>query len=86
MTRFEIRIDRDTCMGSGNCTYWAPGVFDMDDDCIAVVVHPSAATEEALRLAVDGCPTGSISFVEVDAETPATTTTPTAEPTTTKDR
>jgi ferredoxin len=83
MTRFEIRIDRDTCMGSGNCTYWAPGVFDMDDDCIAVVVDPSAATEEALRLAVDGCPTGSISFVEIADDA---TTAPSAEPTTTKDR
>ena len=25
-------------MGSGNCVFWAPGVFDLDDDGVAVVV------------------------------------------------
>ena len=37
----EIDIDRDACMGSGNCVYAAPGVFDLDDDCIAFVVDPT---------------------------------------------
>ena len=26
----QISIDRDACMGSGNCSFWAPGVFDLD--------------------------------------------------------
>ncbi|MDQ1448653.1 MAG: 4Fe-4S single cluster domain, partial [Actinomycetota bacterium] len=25
----DISIDRDACMGSGNCSFWAPGVFDL---------------------------------------------------------
>ena len=25
----DIKIDRDACMGSGNCSFWAPGVFDL---------------------------------------------------------
>ena len=25
-------------MGSGNCSFWAPGVFDLDDDGIAIVL------------------------------------------------
>jgi ferredoxin len=25
-------IDRDACIGSGYCLYWAPGVFDLDLD------------------------------------------------------
>ena len=28
----EVEIDRDVCMGSGNCVYVAPWVFDLDDD------------------------------------------------------
>ncbi len=34
----RVVVDRDACMGSGNCAFWAPGVFDLDDDGIAVVV------------------------------------------------
>ena len=60
----EIRIDRDSCMGSGNCSFWAPGVFDLDDDGIAYVVDQSAAPEEKIVLAGQCCPTRSITIVK----------------------
>ncbi|HEX6311395.1 MAG TPA: ferredoxin, partial [Acidimicrobiia bacterium] len=47
----EIEIDRELCMGSGNCSFWAPGVFDLDDDGIAYVVDQSASPEEKIVLA-----------------------------------
>jgi ferredoxin len=56
----EISIDRDKCMGSGNCSFWAEGVFDLDEDGIAVVVDPTAAPEEKVILAMQGCPTQAI--------------------------
>ncbi len=56
----DIRIDRDACMGSGNCGFWAPGVFDLDDDGIAVVLDPNAQPEEKIVLAAQGCPTQAI--------------------------
>ena len=44
MAQIGDAVDRDACMGSGNCVFWAPGVFDLDDDGIAVVVgDPRAA-------------------------------------------
>jgi ferredoxin len=58
--RMEIEIDRDSCMGSGNCVYTAPGVFELDDDSIARVVDPDAATEEAIVTAARQCPTHAI--------------------------
>jgi ferredoxin len=57
----EIRIDREKCMGSGNCSFWAEGVFDLDDEGIAVVVDPTACAEEKIVLAMQGCPTQAIS-------------------------
>jgi len=36
----EICIDREKCMGSGNCSFWAPSTFDLDDEGIATVVDP----------------------------------------------
>ena len=47
-------------MGSGNCSFWAPGVFDLDDDGIAIVVDPEGAPEEKIVLAAHGCPTQAI--------------------------
>jgi len=57
----EIAIDRELCMGSGNCAFWAPGVFDLDDDGIAVVLDPAAQPEDKVVLAAQGCPTQAIS-------------------------
>jgi ferredoxin len=59
----EISIDRELCMGSGNCAFWAPGVFDLDDDGIAVVLDPNAQPDETIVLAGQGCPTQAIAIV-----------------------
>lgn len=56
----EIKIDRDACMGSGNCSFWAPGVFDLDDDGISVVLDVDAQPEDKIVLAAQGCPTQAI--------------------------
>ena len=58
----DIRIDRDACMGSGNCGFWAPGVFDLDDDGIAIVLDPTAQPDEKIVLAAQGCPTQAIAL------------------------
>jgi ferredoxin len=56
----EIDIDRDACMGSGNCMFAAPGVFELDDDSVARVVDPEASPEEAVVTAARQCPTHAI--------------------------
>ena len=55
-----VVIDREACMGSGNCVYWAPDVFDLDDDGIAVVVGDAGGSEELVRVALENCPTSAI--------------------------
>ena len=62
----DIKIDRDLCMGSGNCGFWAPGVFDLDDDGIAVVLDPAAQPDEKVVLAAQGCPTQAIAVLRGD--------------------
>ena len=42
----EVEIDRDLCMGSGNCVYEAAGVFALDDDSVAFVVDAAASSED----------------------------------------
>jgi len=60
----KISIDRERCMGSGNCAFWAPATFDVGDDNVAVVLDPDGDTEDKIRNAVDGCPTQAISVTE----------------------
>lgn len=57
----RIEVDRERCMGSGNCAYWAPAVFDVADDLVAVVAGDPAAHRERALLAVEHCPTGALS-------------------------
>jgi ferredoxin len=57
---FEVEIDRDACMCSGNCVYEAPGVFDLDDDSVAMVVDPAGAAEGQVIAAARKCPTNAI--------------------------
>jgi len=60
----RIVIDRERCVGSGNCLYWAPGTFDLGDDGISMVVDPSGDDEDRIRVAAEGCPTRAISLEE----------------------
>src|SRR3954452_11152282 len=62
----SIKIDRDRCMGSGNCAFHAPATFDLDDEMKAIVIDPSVDPDDKIRLAVDGCPTLALS---IDNET-----------------
>jgi ferredoxin len=64
----DIKIDRDSCMGSGNCAFWAPGVFDLDDEGIAVVLDATAAGDDKIVRAAQGCPTQAISILDGDTK------------------
>ncbi len=58
----DIKVDWDLCMGSGNCTFWAPDTFDLSDEGYAVVTDAAATDEERIRIAAQGCPVGAISL------------------------
>jgi ferredoxin len=59
-----VVIDRAACMGSGNCAYWSPEVFDLDDEGIAVVIGEVTDHEDRVQLAATNCPTSAIHFEE----------------------
>jgi ferredoxin len=66
----RIEIDLDRCVGSGNCAFWAPATFDIDDEGLAVVVDPTGDTEDRIRVAADGCPSKAISIETTDGPAP----------------
>ena len=57
----RIEIDHDTCMGQGQCVYWAPGTFELGDDGLSRVLDAEGDPEDKIALGAKGCPTGAIS-------------------------
>ena len=68
MTVVRVIVDRDRCIGSGNCVYWAPATFELDDEGLSVPTDPAADALETLRVAADGCPTRAITVEVTDVD------------------
>ena len=60
----RITIDRERCMGSGNCAFHAPHTFDLGDDMIVVMLDPDGDPPDSVRSAVEGCPTRALQAEE----------------------
>ncbi|MFJ8806402.1 ferredoxin [Streptomyces sp. NPDC102490] len=60
-----VGVERDRCVGAGQCVLAAPGVFDQDeaDGLVRVLAEsPSAAASDAVRAAVRACPSGALTL------------------------
>ena len=56
----RVAIDRDQCVGFGDCAKEAPEGFKLDADTIAVFVEPDVVERERLLRACDACPVDAI--------------------------
>jgi len=61
----QVRVDRDLCIGVGNCVAFAPTVFKLDKDNKARVLDPSSIDDDTLLEAAESCPEQAI-IVEDD--------------------
>jgi class 3 adenylate cyclase len=63
----QTRIDRQRCIGAGNCIAIAPTAFDWQPGELmkVVLVDPTSVDEELLRQAVLSCPTQALVLEEV---------------------
>jgi ferredoxin len=58
--RIYVEVDRDLCIGSGDCVDTAPDVFQLDDEEKAVVVDPDGAPLDDVLEAAGNCPVTAI--------------------------
>ena len=56
----KIKVDRDLCIGVGNCVAFAPTVFALDKENNAVVLDPSSVDDDTLLEAAESCPENAI--------------------------
>ena len=64
----RIEIDRRCCTAMGDCMRTAPGVFEIDEDGIAIVVDAAAADRARIILAAENCPTQAIRLYELQGQ------------------
>ncbi len=62
----RVRVDREVCVGIGNCVAVAPTVFQLDAENKATVLKPDSVTEDKLLNAAESCPVSAI-IVEDDS-------------------
>ena len=65
MDAVRVRVDRDLCIGVGNCVAYAPTVFELDEENKAVVLDPASVDDDTLLEAAKSCPESAI-LVEDD--------------------
>ena len=61
--RWTLEVDRDACMGSGTCLVYAPGALALDATGKATVLPDPTDDLDALRTAVEACPTNALRLV-----------------------
>ncbi|MEV5379059.1 ferredoxin [Streptosporangium nondiastaticum] len=62
----RITIDRDRCIGSGQCVMTAPGVFTQDDDALVALVpgHEDGSGDPRVLDVPMACPVQAIEISE----------------------
>jgi ferredoxin len=59
---WSIEVDPELCMGTGVCTVYAAATFSLQSPPARVSDRPGD-TLDAIRTAVEACPTGAISLI-----------------------
>ena len=63
----RVIVDKERCIGAGQCVLLAPDVFDQrDDDGVVILLqeHPPAELHEDVRQAARICPALAIELME----------------------
>jgi ferredoxin len=61
----RIVVDRDLCVGAGQCVLWTPELFDQSTQDGRVVARATVAdVSPRARAAVDLCPSGALSLLD----------------------
>jgi ferredoxin len=61
MTR-GVRVDRDRCVASGQCTHFAPNTFALVEGFASVVGEGDSV--EDIEEAVESCPAEALSYLD----------------------
>jgi ferredoxin len=58
----KVKVDRELCIGVGNCVAVAPDIFELDNDDKAVFIGSLSNSDGKLLEAAKSCPYEAISI------------------------
>ena len=62
--QYQLKVDRNKCIGAASCVAIAPNTFSLDEEEIAVVAtNPQELASDQL-LAAQSCPVGAIQVID----------------------
>lgn len=56
----QVEIDRELCIGSGNCVHLTGNAIQLDEEDVATLISVDTATLQQFQQAERSCPTGAI--------------------------
>jgi ferredoxin len=62
----KVKVDRDLCIGLGNCVAIAPTAFELDEQNKVTLTDPKSVDDKTLTDAAESCPVNAI-IIEDDA-------------------
>lgn len=65
--KYKVEVIRDKCISAGSCVAIAPGVFELDEEGIAVILSQDGNDDQTKLLAAQSCPTAAV--IVTDTET-----------------
>ncbi len=68
LNRIRVDVDRELCIGSGDCVESAPKVFDLDEEDKAIVLDPDALGTDEVVEAAGNCPVTAIFVIGEDGD------------------
>ncbi len=57
---YTVTVDRNLCIGTGDCTRLAPKTFQLDNENKSIVIAQGADSDESLMEAAQTCPVAAI--------------------------
>jgi ferredoxin len=64
----KVRVERDLCIGIGNCVAINLKVFKLDSSNKAVVINPVSISEDLIMKAAKSCPLNAIIIEDEDGQ------------------
>lgn len=67
--KYLVQVIREKCISAGSCVAIAPGVFDLDEEGIAIILSQDGNDDETKLLAAQSCPTAAIIVTDTETNT-----------------
>ena len=65
--KYKVEVIRDKCISAASCVAIAPGVFELDEQGIAIILSQDGNDDQTKLLAAQSCPTAAV--IVTDTET-----------------